>query len=534
VTLATESLLNLEEIRYEKAIRAEQSLRSFVRQGWHVVEPSSDYIKNWHIDAICEHLQAVSDGHIRNLLINMPPRCMKSLCVSVFWPMWEWTTQPWVRWMYSSYALSLAIRDNVKCRRLIESEWYQRNWGDVFQFSKDQNLKSRFENSKSGYRLAVSVGSAATGEGGDRIVCDDPHNVIEAESEAIRKSTLEWWDQTMSSRLNNPSKSAKIIVMQRVHQEDLSGHVLEQGNYVHLCLPAEYEPTRKCFTSIGWSDPREVEGELLWPDRLTRASLDSLKKVLGTIGFASQYQQSPVPLSGGQFKQAWFRYFTEEREYYALDTGTSIRHVFKETCTTIFTIDLAISTKTTADWTVISIWALTPEKELILIDRVRERFDNPQQQKQIQVLYFRYNPAYILIENVAYQLALIQQLLQQGIPARAYKPVKDKVSRASTAAVFYEAGRVYHPKGRSWLVEWEDELLMFPMGTHDDQVDTVSMACDVIGSPVASADEQIEAMKRRVELQGRRLYIVNDIQPTEPAFGVVSEEEAYQRTESAS
>src|SRR6266704_6931342 len=167
--MLVKNLLNLENIRIEKKRRAEQSLRSFVRQGWHVVEPSQEYMHNWHIDAICEHLEAVSNNQIQNLLINMPPRAMKSLCVSVFWPMWEWINKPYTRWMFSSYALSLAIRDSIKCRRLIESNWYKTNWGDNFSLAKDQNLKSRFENNRSGYRLAVSVGSAATGEGGDRI-----------------------------------------------------------------------------------------------------------------------------------------------------------------------------------------------------------------------------------------------------------------------------------------------------------------------------------------------------------------------------
>lgn len=508
-----EQLLNIDEIRLEKAIRAQESLRVFVKQGWHVVEPSTPYISNWHIDAICEHLQAVSEGHIKFLLINMPPRTMKSLCVSVFWPMWEWTTKPWIRWMYSSYALSLAIRDSVKCRRLIESEWYQNAWGDVFKFSKDQNLKSRFENDHSGYRLAVSVGSAATGEGGDRIVCDDPHNVTESESEAVRNATLEWWDVTMSSRLNNPATSAKVVVGQRVHQDDLSGHI--KDDCVHLILPAEYEPTLKCITSIGWTDPRSKQGELLWPERLPQSSLDNLKKSLGTIGYASQYQQHPVPVSGGQFKKYWFRYYTQEDDYYILNAENGKKIVPANVCMTIITVDLAISQKQNADWTVISIWDITLDKELILVDRIREHFDNPQQQKTIQDLYYTYSPSYVLIEAVAYQLALVQQLLLEGIPAKAYKPVKDKVARASTAAVFYEAGKIYHPKKSVWLNEWEEEILMFPMASHDDQVDTLSMACDALSGPVSSAEEHIDAMWRRVKLAKNRMYIVKEDQDTQ-------------------
>jgi predicted phage terminase large subunit-like protein len=511
-----EQLLNIEDIRLERMIRAERSLCSFVKQAWHVTEPSTPYIHNWHIDAICEHLQAVSNNQISNLLINMPPRAMKSLCVSVFWPMWEWIEKPYTRWMFSSYALSLAIRDSIKCRRLIESDWYKGNWGHIFQLAKDQNLKSRFENDKSGYRLAVSVGSAATGEGGDRIVCDDPHNVNDAESEIIRQGTLDWWDQTMSSRLNNPKTGARVIVMQRVHQADLSGHILDQGNYVHLKLPAEFEPETKCFTSIGWSDPRKEEGELLWPERLPKTSLNSLKKMLGSVGFAGQYQQRPMPAEGGQFQKRWFRYFTTKLKYYELILPDEIKRILISDCWHFITVDLAISQKQTADYTVICVWAVTPENDLLLVDRLRERLDNPEQQKQISLIYRKHMPNFIKVENVAYQLALIQQLRKQGFPVTEFKPVKDKVSRASTASVYYESGKVYHPLNEIWLPEWEEELMLFPNAQHDDQVDNCSMACDTIAGSEISPEEHIKALKRRVALAASRQEIRQESKPVMP------------------
>lgn len=498
--MQVDRLLNLDQIQQERAIRAQESFKTFVRQAWHVVEPATPFIDGWHIDALCEHLEAVTRGDIPLLLINMPPRHMKSLLVSVMWPMWEWTTKPHTRWMFSSYALSLAIRDSLKCRRLIESDWYQRNWGHVFTMAKDQNLKSRFENDKRGYRLAVSVGSAATGEGGDRIVCDDPHNVIDAESEVIRQGTLDWWDMTMSSRLNNPATGAKVIVMQRVHADDLSGHVLEKGGYTHLRLPAEYESDQRCATSIGWSDPRIEEGELLWPTRFNAESIVDFKRSLGSIGYSGQFQQRPVPAGGGQFKKQWFRYFTQEEKYVEMEEPSGVKRVLLEQCQKIVTVDLAISQKQTADYTVISTWAITPERELLLLDRLRDRLDNPQQQQQIQLVYQRYHPGYIMVENVAYQLALIQQLLRLGLPAREYRPPKDKVARATTAAVLYEAGRIYHPKYANWLQEWEDELLFFPLAPHDDQVDTVSMAADTLAGAQQSAEDHLIALKRRAQL----------------------------------
>jgi hypothetical protein len=231
---------------------------------------------------------------------------MKSLLVSVFWPAWEWIRWPERRWLFSSYAASLSIRDSLKCRRLIESPWYQRLWGERFALTGDQNTKGRFDNDRSGYRLATSVGGAATGEGGDRLVCDDPHNVQEAESDSIRKGTIDWFDVVMSTRVNDPKTAAKVVVMQRCHQQDLSGHLLEQGGFEHLCLPAEYEGP-KCITSIGWSEPREQVGELLWPEQFGPAEIADWKLRMGSYAAAGQLQQRPSPAGGGIIKRHWFR-----------------------------------------------------------------------------------------------------------------------------------------------------------------------------------------------------------------------------------
>jgi len=266
------------------------------------------FIRGRHIDAIIDHLEAVSYGHIRRLLINVPPRHMKSLLVSVFWPAWEWTRWPERRWLYSSYAANLSARDSLVCRRLVESPWYRARWGHIFVLTGDQNVKTRFENNRSAYRLSTSVGGSVTGEGGDRLVCDDPHKVDEVESDAVRKGTLDWWDSTMSTRVNDPKTTAMVVVAQRCHQQDLSGHLLEQGGWEHLCLPAEYEgPSRT--TLIGFTDWRKQPAELLWPERFGRKEIDDLTVSLGSYGAAGQLQQRPSPAGGGMIKREWFRYF---------------------------------------------------------------------------------------------------------------------------------------------------------------------------------------------------------------------------------
>lgn len=331
--------------------------------------------------------------------------------------------------------------------------------------------------------------------------CDDPHNADEAHSDTERNTAITWFREVWTNRLNDQEKDKMVVVGQRIHDDDVCGYILkERPDWIHLNLPAYYEPNHPCVTPI-WKDPRTEEGQLLWPERFSKSVLDGLKRDLGSMGFAAQYQQRPVPAGGGQFKKLWFRYFTAESDYYVLETPEGIARIQKSKCWYFSTVDLAISLKQTADYTVVATWAVTPDRDLLLIDRIREHLDNPEQQKQISLIYNKYSPNYLKIERVAYQLAIIQQLRRQGLPVREYLPVKDKVSRASTASVYYEAGKVYHPKGAMWLAEWEEELLMFPLGSHDDQVDTLSMAAEELGTPgkvggmvMATGDEELDEL----------------------------------------
>ncbi len=282
-----------------QAWKASQSLYEFMRQAWPIVEPARPFIDAWHLRAICAHLEAVTDGHIRKLLINIPPGHAKSLAIAVFWPAWEWTRYPARRWLFSSYGLSLSVRDSVKCRRIIESPWYRARWGHVFALRDDQNAKLKFENDKTGYRLSTSVGGAVTGERGDRVVVDDPHNMLEVESDVRRQEALTWWDEAMSTRLNDYHTGAHIIVMQRLHADDLTGHVLAQGGYEHLCLPTEYDPATTKATGIGFHDPRTEDGELLCPALFGPDQNADAKVRLGPYGYAGQHGQRPSPRTGG-------------------------------------------------------------------------------------------------------------------------------------------------------------------------------------------------------------------------------------------
>ena len=254
-----------DEIDRELAAR---SLREFVRQAWPIVEPSTPFVPGWHIDAIIEHLEAVTrrpdpeSADQRSAAAHEEPAGFGLLA-----GMGVDSLAGTPLAVQQLRRASLSIRDSVKCRRLIESPWYQQRWADRFALTSDQNTKGRFDNNRSGYRLSTSVGGAVTGEGGDRIVCDDPHNVQEAESDSVRKSDARLVRRGDVHARERSQDRAKVVVMQRCHQQDLSGHLLEQGGWEHLCLPAEYEgPT--CVTSIGLARSRAREhGELLWPER---------------------------------------------------------------------------------------------------------------------------------------------------------------------------------------------------------------------------------------------------------------------------
>lgn len=484
-----------------EAEECRRSLKIFMLAVWPIIEPTP-FVGGMPIDAMIEHLEAVTRGEIRKLVINIPPRHSKSSLLTI-WRAWSWLQNPAERFLCASYSLDLSTRDNLRVRRIIEDPWFQLRFGNVFQLAGDQNVKRYFENTERGYQMALSVDGGTTGQGGSALILDDAHNADEAHSEKERKTALIWFREVWTNRLNDQERDKMVTVGQRIHEDDVCGYILrERPDWIHLDLPAYYELGRHCITPI-WSDPRKEENELLWPERFSKETLEGLKRDLGSMGFAAQYQQRPVPAGGGTFKKSWFRYFIDEGTHYCLESPDNVRRVLVEQCQKIITVDLAISQKQTADYTVISVWAITPDRELLLIDRLREHLDNPEQQKQIQLYYQRYKPSYIQIESVAYQLAIIQQLWKQGLPVREYKPVRDKVSRASTASVFYEAGRIYHPRTASWLAEWEEEMLMFPMGSHDDQVDTISQACDAIGGPQMSPDDHLDAMKRRLaKVQG--------------------------------
>jgi predicted phage terminase large subunit-like protein len=461
-------------INVERELVARGGLGKLISLAWPQLEGGSKpFVRGWHIDAICEHLTAVSNGDIKRLAISMPPRHMKSLTVSVLWLAWDWIDHPWRQFLFASYAQSLAFRDSVKTRRLITSPWYQQRWGNRFKLTGDQNTKSRFENNKNGHRLSTSVGGATTGEGGDIVIVDDAHNVRGVESEKTRTSTLEWWDEALSSRLNNPKTGAYVLVQQRVHENDLMGHVLKQNvvePWTTLCLPAEFEPDHP---QRWFRDPRKELGELLWPAQMGRREVDDLKQRLGPYATAAQLQQRPSPRSGGVFKRSWFpgpyiKVAPGDTQWVrAWDfAGTEAKMIKADPD---YTASALVGWSTSAQCWFIGHVERFREEAHVVEQRVKQRAEQDGTSVQIQLAQ---DPGQAGKGQAQNYLRLLGRFSASATPVTG-----DKMARALSWAGKAGNGLVRIVEGE-WNKAFLDELTSFPTGAHDDQVDAVSSAFD--------------------------------------------------------
>jgi predicted phage terminase large subunit-like protein len=491
---------------------AEESLSSFIQYTWSVLEPGREFIDGWSVDAICEHLEAVSNGEIRRLLMNVPPGFMKSLTTNVFWPAWEWgpRNQPTMRYVSASYSEALTTRDNRRCRNLINSSIYQSAWGDRFQIAGDQNAKVRYDTDKTGFKIATSVGGLGTGERGDRFIIDDPHNIKETESDAVRESALQWFTEVVPTRMNDPDKSAIIVIMQRVHERDISGLILrEELGYDFLCLPMEYERRHRCYTPVKrknvpsqrvtrvmqeqdpipwWAvegeelpdhyepkweeltcqDRRTEEDSLLWPARFTQRHLDEdLKPALrawgGSYAEAGQLQQRPAPRGGGMFQKEDFNF---------------IDRAPKELSRVVRGWDLA-ATKDAGAWTVGCKMGLHDGKVYIL-DVQRGRWSPG----RVETAYKACCEAdgYNVVPSFPQDPGQAGKAQKADIASKLhgysvhFSPESgSKEDRAKPLAAQAEAGNLYLVRG-PWNDVFVNEACMFPNGQFKDQIDAASRA----------------------------------------------------------
>lgn len=350
-------------LRDERA-ELEGNLRLFVERAWSSMDPSQ-FQSNWALDSLCEHLEAVTSGHIKRLLINFPPRCGKSNVASIAWPAWVWAQSqtsfwagPQVRFLCGSYNHTLSLQHSNASRRLLASPFFQQYWGSRFKMMSDQNTKTQYDTDKGGKRIATSIGGTLVGLGGDVLLVDDPHNTESVESATERLTVLNWWKELSGTRLNDPKQSAVVVVMQRLHEEDVSGIILKEHteDWVHLMIPMRYDEGRHCVTmpkpGVVWQDPRIETGEtLMWPERYGEKEVKALETKLGPYLASGRLQQSPEPAGGGILKREWWG-------AYELPVGAHFRHKWDYI---VASLDPAFTAKQENDASGFSVWGAYKE-----------------------------------------------------------------------------------------------------------------------------------------------------------------------------
>jgi predicted phage terminase large subunit-like protein len=375
-----------------------------------------------------------------------------------------------MRFINTAHKQDLAVRDNLKCRRLIQSSWYQSLWPVVL--TGDQNAKTKFENDRTGFREAMAF-TSMTGSRGDRVILDDPHSVDDANSQAHLAAGVKTFREALPSRVNN-DKSAIIIIMQRLHEADVSAEALALG-YEHLCIPMRFEPARRCTTSIGWQDPRQIDGELMFPDRFPEAQVRELEISLGSYASAGQLQQSPAPIGGGILKDEWW-------QYYSAAPQLSHRLIFADT---------AQKTGTQNDYSVFQCWGYTATGQAFILDQIRGKWEAPELLVQARAFWAKHKDGIgplraMKIEDKSSGTGLIQTLKREGIPVIPIGRDRDKVTRAYDAAPSIEAGNVLLPRQAAWLSDFLAEASVFPNGAHDDQLDPLFDAVAELITPVSA------------------------------------------------
>lgn len=446
----------------------------FLEKAFHTLNPGSPFLPNWHIQVLAEHLGQVMEGKIKRLIVNIPPRYMKSLTVSVAWPAWLLGNYPTLRVMVASYAQALSEKLSLDCRRLIQSPWYQQLFPEV-KLMKDQNQKHKFTTVHHGFRLATSVDGVATGEGADILIADDPQTPLQAISAKKRKHVVTWFKETFLSRLDYKATGKVIVVMQRLHPDDVSGHLLrESSGWHHLCLPVRAMQPRifhyhmPAFQGNGthvlapctktWQ-----KDELLHPALENEEVVAAVAREMGSYAFHAQYMQTPASCEGNYLKRSWLKYYSPAM----LPTAPHTHPV-------ILSWDTAAKIGEHNSYSVCTVWQAI-EKDYYLLEVIRHQCLYPDLKKLVKNTAGKWRPSIILMEDSSSGQSLLAELRrEEKLPLFGIKVMKQKAVRFITATATFEAGRVWLPRHAPWLAQYEEELLDFPHGVHDDQADSTS------------------------------------------------------------
>ncbi len=505
-----------EQKRRADAKRYEASLIDFVEAAWPSIDPSP-FQRHWVLEALCQHLEAVARGEIRFLLANYPPRAGKTNIASICWPAWNWIQQrvshvsgPQVRLLTGSYGFDLSLTNSNKMRRLIHSPWFQKHWGDRITLSDDQNTKSQFDNTAGGSRMTSSVGASLIGLGGDVIIVDDPHNTEEVESDADRERAITWWKELSSTRLNDSNQTAIVVIMQRLHALDVSGFILageDASGWCHLMVPMHHDPMRHCITSLGWEDPRQDDGELLWEKRWDARAVAKIERSLGPYMASGRLEQSPSPKGGGIVREDWWQPFPcvgyeayegsgtppvgrpgDDDYEPASDNYRPWR--YPPFSFILVSVDTAYTEKEENDWCACTKWGIWTDRagnsRVMLLGAWKEHYALHELVNRIMdTCRTKGREADVcLIESKASGLSTIQEMKRMMRDGEwrtiGIDPQGDKVARMHSVVPLFSGGLVYAPYSNGYPFMFAamviDDVAAFPKGQSRDIADSVSMA----------------------------------------------------------
>jgi predicted phage terminase large subunit-like protein len=443
----------------------------FAERCFYDLNPQAAFLTNWHIEVIAAKLAAVRAGRIRRLIINLPPRHLKSLMASIAFPAWRLGHDPSAQILCVSYAQDLADKLARDCRSIMMSPWFRRIFPT--RLAPHRHAVQEFITTRQGYRLATSTGGVLTGRGADFILVDDPLKPEEALSKARRDATNDWYANTLYSRLNDKRRGAIVIIMQRLHEDDLVGHVLGQEPWEVVCFPAIAEADEVHEIETVWGPQRFIrrQGEALHPARESLATLAHIRRTIGEYNFAGQYQQSPAPLGGGLVKAEWFKRYREKERSERFER-------------IVQSWDTANKATELSDFSVCTTWGIRG-KNLYLLGLLRQRLEYPALKRAVREQQNLFNATEVLIEDKASGTQLIQELIVDGCHGvTRYQPTIDKIMRLNAQTAMIENGFVYIPETAPWLAEYLHEMTVFPNGKHDDQVDSTAQFLDWFKTPM--------------------------------------------------
>jgi len=438
---------------------------SYIRKVFHEVTGGEEFIDSWHLRVICDTLEQCRAGEIKRLVINVPPRSLKSIITTVGFSSWLLGHDPKEKVISVSYSSELSEKFARDTKLVMNSPWFQR----VFQktkISRDRHTAYDFTTTARGGRFSTSVEGTLTGRGGNFIIIDDPIKPTGVDSENIFSKVNNWYRNTLLSRLNNKETGCIIVIMQRLHEDDLSGYLLEtESGWHHLKIPAIAEED-EIWNLSNKSIITRNKGDVICPAQLRKATLEQFRKSMGTVVFEGQYQQNPAPLEGAVIKTKWFKYYTQDE----LPVPDQI----------IISWDTASKIKETSAYSACCVFGVSKDKKYYLLEVYRERLELPALFKKIKAVYQQYKELYgsrvdLLIEDAASGIQIIQLLKEEGLYCIPIKPSSDKLSRFKGASVIVERGDVFVPKTQqSWWPEFEHELVRFPNSKYKDQADSFS------------------------------------------------------------